>query len=322
MSNLKTAFATRLTPSQLTKLERLLSESPSWEPATPPPYALWKSKRDNVSVTAYESMKISVQGKGTGDFVCFVLEPEITGVLIDNVADSDSSVGLDAPELAEPHAGIDESGKGDFFGPLVVAAVFVDDKNRGELIDVGVKDSKLIKSDARISAVANKIRKIVDGAFDVIAIRPERYNALYSEIGNLNKLLAWGHARVLENLLEKIPGCRVALADKFAAESVTTNALMKRGRSVKFLQITKGERDLAVAAASILARDEFVRRLRSLSDKFGLDLPKGASAAVEEAGTRLVNDHGADVLHKVAKTHFKTASKILDFQRSSACRRD
>lgn len=311
MSNERKSFATKLTAEQIDKLGRLLNDTPPWEPESPPPYAMWKARKPDVSVTAYESRKITVQGKGTEDFIVFVLEPEITGVLKD-LPDMRKSGIVDAPELKDPHAGIDESGKGDFFGPLVVAAVFVDDSMIQKLTELGVKDSKAIKSDKKIAIIARGIRKTVAGKFDVLAIGPEAYNRLYAKIGNLNRLLAWGHARVLENLLEKVPDCKLALADKFAGESVTIDALMEKGRSVKFLQRTKGERDLAVAAASILARDEFVRKLRALGESLGIALPKGASLAVEEAGRTLVRTHGADVLPTVAKAHFKTMAKVLD----------
>ncbi|NOY74410.1 MAG: ribonuclease HIII [Kiritimatiellaeota bacterium] len=313
MSANRTSFATKLTSEQITKLAFLLSETPFWESVDPPPYALWKARRPDVSVTAYESRKITVQGKGADDFITFTLEPEVTGVLGLEETSSADDFGIDARELRKPHAGIDESGKGDFFGPLVVAAVFVNEKTRDALAKIGVKDSKLIKSDKKISVIAQGIRNSVAGKFEVLAIGPEAYNRLYSKIGNLNELLAWGHARVLENLLAKVPECELALADKFAKESVTIRALMEKGRAVKLIQRTKGERDLAVAAASILARDEFVRRLRSLGTSFNVDLPKGASVAVEEAGRRMVEEHGEDILRSVSKTHFKTYSKIIDF---------
>jgi ribonuclease HIII len=313
MGNNRTSFVTKLTPEQMAKLGCLLNDSPSWEPDAPPPYALWKARGPNVSVTAYESLKITVQGKGTDDFITFKLEPEITGVLQESTATTGTDSHLDDLELSKPHAGIDESGKGDFFGPLVVAAVFLDDGSRRGLMELGVKDSKSIKSDAKIALLAQEIRRKTRGKFDVLSIGPEAYNRLYGEIGNLNKLLAWGHARVLENLLEKAPECELALADKFAKESVTTNALMEKGRSVKLLQRTKGERDLAVAAASVLARDGFVRSLRSLEESLGMRLPKGASIAVEEAGRKILEEKGEDILRAIAKTHFKTMSKILEF---------
>jgi ribonuclease HIII len=310
MSNERKSFATKLTAEQVEKLRLLLANNSSWEFNSPPPYVMWKVRRENVVVTAYESLKITVQGKGTEDFIQFVLEPEITGVLEDSSSVCEQEIIV--PDLKEAHAGIDESGKGDFFGPLVVAAVFIDQTMLDELMDIGVKDSKSIKSDKKISLIAKGVRRILAGKFDVLVIGPEAYNRLYEKIGNLNKLLGWGHARVLENLLEKVPECRLALSDKFAKESVIIDALMEKGRSVKLLQRTKGERDLAVAAASILARDEFVRNMRSLGSPLGQVLPKGASKLVEEVARDLVDIHGVDILRTVAKTHFKTMAKVLD----------
>ena len=181
-----------------------------------------------------------------------------------------------------------------------------------KLLEAGVKDSKAIKSDKKIANIAYKIKNITSGKFAIVAIGPESYNKLYSKIGNLNKLLAWGHARVIENLIEKVPECNVALSDKFGNSSLIENALMKNGRNITLHQKTKGESDIAVAAASILARDEFVKRLKRLGEPYGFDdLPKGASRKVEETAQEMVRTHGPEILSKTAKLHFKTTKKIL-----------
>jgi len=275
------------------------------------PHALWRARKDGAVVTAYKSGKITIQGKGTDDFVEFVLEPFVTGVLPSTVPAPAASEDA-APALPWPHAGIDESGKGDYFGPLAVAAVFVEsDSVARELTLLGAKDSKLIKNDAQIKKVAAGIRQAVSGKFAVVSIGPEAYNRLYDNIGNLNKLLAWGHARVLENLLERAPDCRLAISDKFGASSLIKNALMEKGRSVELHQRVRGESDLAVAAASILARDRFVSDLAALSETVGMELPKGASAKVDEVASRIVSDFGLDRLRSLAKLHFKTTDKAL-----------
>ena len=204
--------------------------------------------------------------------------------------------------------GIDESGKGDYFGPLVIAAVHVTPRLEEDLIALNVRDSKKI-ADSVIRTLAEDIRVLC--RHSVVAIGPERYNELYAKIRNLNRLLAWGHARVLENLLELVPGCGRAVADQFGDERLILNALQEKGRKIALEQRHKGEEDIAVAAASIVARDEFVRRLGRLSSDLGLPLPKGASPEVELAAKAVVKKHGKDGLAKVAKLHFKTTKAVL-----------
>jgi ribonuclease HIII len=216
--------------------------------------------------------------------------------------------------VAVPHTknhieriGIDESGKGDYFGPLVIAAVFVDATTQGELKLMAVRDSKKI-SDGRILEMAPDIKTICPHS--VIAIGPQKYNELYAKIKNLNRLLAWGHAKALENLLERVP-CERAISDQFGDERLILNALQDKGRTIVLEQRTKAESDLAVAAASILARAEFLLRLKRLSNEVGTTLPKGASPTVELAARMVIKKHGQDRLGHVAKLHFKTTQAVL-----------
>lgn len=203
--------------------------------------------------------------------------------------------------------GIDESGKGDYFGPLVIAAVFVNATTERELALIQVRDSKQI-SDGRILELASDIRAICPHS--IVPIGPERYNQLYAKIKNLNSLLAWGHARALENLLEKVE-CGLAIADQFGDERYIQKALLEKGKRVRLVQRPKAETDRAVAAASILARAEFLTRLARLSRLVGTTLPKGASAAVELAGRMILRKHGKERLETVAKMHFKTTKAIM-----------
>jgi len=204
--------------------------------------------------------------------------------------------------------GMDESGKGDYFGPLVIGAVYVDAQTETRLVELGVRDSKLL-SDVRILALAAEIRAICP--YSVVTIGPKHYNEVYEKIQNLNSLLAWGHARALENVLEKV-SCNLAIADQFGNEAVLQNALLKRGRQIKLEQRPRAEEDVAVAAASILARAEFVRRLEQLSKQIGKTLPKGASdPLIVTVGREIVAKGGRDALAEVAKLHFKTTGKIL-----------
>ena len=203
--------------------------------------------------------------------------------------------------------GIDESGKGDYFGPLVIAAVHVTPRIAEDLQALNVRDSKKI-ADSVIRTLAEDIRVLC--RHSVVAIGPERYNQLYEKIRNLNRLLAWGHAKALETVLEQVP-CERAIADQFGDERLILNALQEKGRQIHLEQRHKGEEDIAVAAASIVARDEFVRRLARLSADLGMPLPKGASQAVEAAAKSVVKKHGQEGLAKVAKLHFKTTKAVL-----------
>jgi ribonuclease HIII len=205
------------------------------------------------------------------------------------------------------HIGTDESGKGDYFGPLVIAGVYLPDEQESVFREIGVKDSKRF-SDNRVRELAEIIKR--GYIHSVVSIGPERYNALYLNLRNLNRLLAWGHSRAIENILGEVP-CRLAITDQFGDKAYVLNALMKKGQRIELIQRPKAEEDMAVAGASILARAEFLKRLYFLSQDVGLDLPKGASHLVEEAAVKLIRRHGPEVLDKVAKTHFKITQRVL-----------
>lgn len=203
--------------------------------------------------------------------------------------------------------GVDESGKGDYFGYLVVAAVIADDVTAAKLRELGVKDSKVL-SDSAAARLATKIKKICK--FDIVRISPEKYNSLYKKFRSLNKMLAWGHARVIENMLQK-NRVDFVVTDKFGEESFLKKTLFENGRKAKIIQKIRAESDPAVAAASVLARAEFLRTLKMLSLEIGFSLPKGATH-VEESAKHLVKKYDESVLDFVAKKHFKTTKRVLE----------
>ncbi|MBP7705967.1 MAG: ribonuclease HIII [Candidatus Aminicenantes bacterium] len=210
---------------------------------------------------------------------------------------------------AEPgRIGTDESGKGDYFGPLVIAAFFMPEEQEGVLAELGVRDSKRV-SDGRCLDIARTLKRAYP-YHSVIAVGPEKYNELWAKLRNLNRLLAWGHARAIENVLERVPAGK-AVTDQFGDEKFVRNALLQKGREIELVQMHRAEEDPAVAAASILARAEFLTRLGYLSKDVGMELPKGASDLVEAAAVRLVKAKGPDVLERVAKSHFKTTVRVL-----------
>lgn len=209
--------------------------------------------------------------------------------------------------------GTDESGKGDVFGPLVVAAVAVSPPIVQELEKIGVKDCKQL-ADAKTKALAQAIRQICPGRFQELVLVPERYNRLYGEMKregkNLNHLLAWAHARVLEDLLRAVP-CRFAITDQFADVRFVESRLMERGRSLTLIQKPYAEKNIAVAAASVLARDCFLREMQQLNEKFGLVFPKGAGNQVNEALRQFVSQYDKQRLDEVGKLHFRTFEGVL-----------
>src|SRR5437588_3943367 len=292
-----------LTKDQARKLRSLLDDL-GFQFA-PKPYTLFFAQKNKLSVAVYEKgPKLLLQGRGIEEFVQFELEPKIL---------EEAKLGYEevhSPEMFEPHFGIDESGKGDFFGPLVIAGVYVDGAIARKFLDAGIQDSKRIGSDARIHALAKIIRTTPGAAIDIVSIGPERYNDLYEKVGNLNSLLGWGHARVIENLLAKKPECPRALSDKFADARVIQKALLQHGQKIRLEQRTKAESDLAVAAASILARETFIDWLERREKAIGAKLGRGVSSQVKEAAKKLVEVEGPQALRKFAKVHFRTAHEI------------
>ena len=298
-----TSYTHALTTAQAEKLRALLKEL-SFEFAERP-YTLFFAQKNKLSVAVYQKgPKVLLQGKGLEEFVQFELEPKILG---------EAKLGYEevhSPEMFEPHFGIDESGKGDFFGPLVIAGVYVDREIARKFLDAGIQDSKRIGSDKRIRDLAEIIRSTPGAVGDTVAVGPERYNDLYEKFGNLNSLLGWGHARVIENLLARKPDCPRALSDKFADASVIEKALLQHGKRIRLEQRTKAESDLAVAAASILAREAFIDWLDRHGKAIGMKLGRGVSEQVKEVARQLVEKGGPDALRKVAKVHFRTAYDV------------
>lgn len=256
-------------------------------------------------INLYTSGKLLVQGKAAQEWVEFILEPEIL---------KEAHVGYEEfhdPEAFQPHMGIDESGKGDFFGPLVIASAYVDENLVERLRALGVRDSKRISSDNVALNLAREIRKVLGDRCAMVTIGPRSYNRMYAKIRNVNKMLAWGHARAIENLLEKVPDCPRALSDKFGPTHQIERALMDKGKKIKLDQRTKAESDTAVAAASILARAGFVYALKKMGKEYGIEVPKGASDKVRREAEKLVAHKGPGILLDTAKCHFQTTDKVL-----------
>ncbi len=266
---------------------------------TTPPYTLFSGKKKGISCTLYTSGKLVVQGKDHAQFVEFYIEPELlkTFTFTHPVAEMSQNSRI----------GIDESGKGDFFGPLCIAGVYVKNDQFALLQSMGVKDSKTI-NDKNIRVIAAKIKSVC--LYQVVRINPPKYNEIYANFLNLNKLLAWGHATTIEKLVEK-SGCREVIIDQFASEWVVLNALKRKNIKLDLTQRHRGEEDLSVAAASILARDAFLEGLEKLSQDAGMILPKGGASATIQAGKKILAEAGLEKLLSLCKHHFKNLDAIL-----------
>lgn len=261
------------------------------------PYTLFCAKKKGVSCSLYESGKLVVQGKDSPEFIEFYLEPNILGSF---------EFGYEQEVIdPSPRIGIDEAGKGDFFGPLCVAALYSD--KIPDLLKLGVSDSKKI-SDQKCIKIARELKKTC--TYHVVRIGPAKYNQLYESFQNLNYLLAWGHASALNEVYQKSE-CTNVIADKFAATHVLQRAVEKKGLSLNLEQKVRAEADPVVAAASILARAAFLEGLEELGKIYDTTLPKGASKMVIEAGRKLVIKHGKEILQNLAKIHFKTTQDVL-----------
>lgn len=263
-----------------------------------PPYTIFSAKKKGVSCALYESGKLTVQGKEMDPFIEFYLEPEI----LKQFHHSHPEAHLDL----KSRIGMDEAGKGDFFGPLCIAAVYADEAGILEMQKMGVKDSKKLGDEAIV-----KIAYQIKAAFPYTLIRlfPQKYNELYAKFKNLNRLLAWAHTAALGDLSQKT-GCKEAVLDQFAYEGVMQSFLKQKKLDVNLQQRVRGEEDLVVAAASIVARAGFVEGMKTLSEEFGFEIPKGASKQVIQAARKIVEQQGKDALARAVKTHFKTMLEL------------
>lgn len=273
-------------------------------------YAEFKTKLSNCNGALYSSGKFVLQGKEissiVNEFEIFLGLSSISSEIIATQKSLIKSTKTTSTCAYSSYIGTDESGKGDFFGALVIAGVMIEDSNRQKFLDLGVKDSKKL-NDKVIKHLAAEIKN--NSVFSIVTIKPEKYNELYWKFKNLNKLLAWGHARAIENILNK-QHCEYALSDQFGDESLIKNALMNAGQKIILEQRHRAESDIAVAAASVVARAEFVIRMEEMEKYFGMEFSKGASTSVKEQAREFCKKYGKESLNKIAKLHFKTTQEI------------
>ena len=266
----------------------------------------FKSKHDRVNIVGYESGKVVIQGKGTEDFVRDVVESEVTG---------EPRLGYEEfhnPQWFDEHAGLDEAGKGDLFGPLVTACVVADGTMVRAWIEKGVRDSKKM-TDSSILRLEKLIKATRGVVVKTAYCRMGKYNELMSKPNaNLNRLLAWLHSRSLEDALG-VRKVKWGLLDQFSTAPLVQNYL--KVKSFKLEAQPRAEADPVVAAASICARAEFLRQMERLSENFGETLLKGASSNVKIQAVRIVEKMGDRALGDFAKMHFKTVSEVMTLVR-------
>lgn len=265
-------------------------------------------KLNGAKISIFTSGKILFQGQPSDRLAKLhrKIEELIQAVFTADSAENESETASES-QTGAGLIGVDESGKGDYFGPLVIAGVYVDSELERELRQLGITDSKRLR-DNRIDEMALQIQRKC--YYSIVTIGNTKYNQLYESFGNLNRMLAWGHARVIENMLEKVD-CSFALSDQFGKKELIEQALLENGRRITLEQRPRAESNVAVAAASILARAEFVAQMDELSRQYELELPKGANNHIISSGREFVRKHGQVALREVAKLHFKTTQKIL-----------
>jgi ribonuclease HIII len=296
-------YSIKLDDAQMEGLRSILSGR-GWE-SFDVAYARYAFKGRDCNVTAYESGKLVVAGKGTEEFVAMTLEPEVTKA---------PKLGYDEvlhPEWFELHAGLDESGKGDLFGPVVAATVIAGRTAIEGWIQAGVKDSKKI-AESQIVKLDKLIRETHGVAVSTCFCGMAKYNLLMGRPhANLNRLLAWQHATALTQAL-RVKAAPRGLLDQFSKQPLVQRELAKMGTKDFDLQMrTKAEEDPVVAAASVVARAEFVRQMHALSMQFGGPLQKGAGPLAKEQASQIIERFGARSLGNFAKLHFRTAYEVV-----------
>lgn len=296
-------YTVKLDGGQMEKLRGIL-DSRGWTPFDVA-YARFAFRGPDCNVTAYTSGKVVIAGKGTEDFVLHTVETEVTGA---------PRLGYDAvlhPDWFEPHAGLDESGKGDFFGPVIAATVIADPAAIQDWVQAGVKDSKRL-AESQIVKLDERIRGTAGAVARTCYCGMAKYNERMSRPGaNLNRLLAWQHATALADALAQKP-VPWGLLDQFSEQPLTQRELERKGlKDFELKMRTKAEEDPVVAAASVVARAEYVRQMHALSRRFGARLQKGAGPLVKQQAHEIVRRFGARALGEFAKLHFRTAYEVV-----------
>lgn len=270
------------------------------------PYVVFQAEEEDTVITMYESGKVMFQGKSAD------VDAAMWGVALENTKEKQEENKKNDEKYYNTNAvGSDEVGTGDYFGPIVVTATYVKKEDIPYLESLGVGDSKKI-DDSKILKIAPEIAKRVQ--YRSIILSNKEYNEKYTKEINMNKIKAIMHNKVLYQLIqEEQPEVDYIIVDEFAREARYYEYL----RDVKEVQrgitfITKAEdKNLAVAAGSIISRYIFLKEFDKLCDSIHIPLPKGAGKDVDTIGEEVVEKYGKDKLKEIAKLNFKNTDRIL-----------
>lgn len=270
------------------------------------PYVVFQAQDEDTVITMYESGKVMFQG------VSADVDAAMWGVALENTNEKkEEKKKVNEMYYNASAVGSDEVGTGDYFGPIVVTACFVDKEMLEKLEKLGARDSKKIE-DEKILKIAPEIAKIVK--YKSVILKNPEYNAKYNKDINMNKIKAILHNRVLFQLVnEEKPKYDYIIVDEFARENryyEYLNGQSNIQRGITFL--TKAE-DIspAVGCASIISRYIFLKEFDKLSDSIHIPLPKGAGKDVDTVGEEIVEKYGKEKLNEIAKVNFKNTDRIL-----------
>lgn len=263
---------------------------------SPPRHTIFQAKKENCVITAYKSGKVMFQGKD--------IKSEVELWTKYSVIESDETI------IQEDIIGSDEVGTGDFFGPVVVCAVYIRPGSYEKLYGLGITDSKNI-SDKKILKLVKSINKLVD--YNIIMLDNEKFNALTKKGYNMNKIKAILHNQAIATLLEKLDKHpQKIVIDQFCTQEKFSEYLNNYYICSPELTFeTKAEsKYIAVAAASILARYTFLKAMAKLNKHYDNLILKGAGKKVNDNAELLVNRYGLNTLNRIAKINFKNYKDI------------
>lgn len=279
-----------------------------------PPYAIFQADTGDTIVTLYESGKAMFQGVAADIESGMWTSINKDKKDIDYFTDSDNKPKKEKKEeITIPQnissVGSDEVGTGDYYGPIVVTASFVDKENIPFLIELGVKDSKKLSDEQILKIVPKIIKKI---PYKTVLLSNKEYNEKYGKDMNMNKIKAILHNKVLKEMI-KDNNYDYVVVDQFEPEKSYYNHLKECKDPVKGITfITKAEdKCLSVAVSSLISRYIFIKEIDKLGNKYDIFLPKGANYYVEDVGIKLVEKYGISVLKDIAKLNFSNTDRIL-----------
>ena len=274
-----------------------------------PPHAYYQLKLPSLSVTAYHSGKVVLQGSNVD---AFIQKHDLTASKSTKKPKAETN-GLPEGFSNWSVIGSDEVGTGSYFGPLTVACAFVPENLIKELQILGVKDSKNL-TDAQIQEIVPKIKALIP--YKLLTLWPEKYNEV-QQTKNLNEMKALLHNQAIKLLYQQLnpETVQAVLIDEFCSQKNYYRYLKEQTTPLKSMTYfkTKGEsHHIAVAAASMIARDAFLEGLKTLSKEYGYKLLSGAHTDVDELASKILEYDGMEVLSKVAKLHFANTQKAMD----------